>query len=218
MDKPRILISLSKTNKGDTYANAITKAGGETVLEYAYEGDELYDGLLLSGGGDVASFYFGEENDGSNEPDLLRDKTELALCEKYVKAGKPILGICRGCQLINVYFGGTIIQDIHTAASHKSGNPAKDHRVVNVEGSIAYELFGKEMNTNTSHHQALKVPGVGIKITQYSKKDGIIEGFEHESLPIFATQYHPELMLDGRTPDATEAIAIFERFVDLCKK
>ena len=216
--KPRILISRHSKYAGKSYADAITLAGGEPFVEYGYEGDELFDGLLLAGGEDVDPSYYGEECNGSNPPDLNRDRTEMALCDKYVKAGKPILAICRGCQLVNIYFGGTLIQDIHVRDAHSTGDITSCHLAVNVEGSVAHSIFGREHLVNTSHHQAVKVPGVGLKITQYSKNDGIIEGFEHITLPIVATQWHPERMCGGAIEGAPDTLPLFKHFIDKCKE
>ena len=142
--KPRILISRHSKFDGKAYADAVRAAGGEPIVEYGYTGDEMFDGLLLAGGEDIDPSYYGEENNGSNPPDPNRDKTEWALCEKYVNAGKPIFAICRGCQILNVYLGGTLIQHIHTAADHSTGDTHSSHVVVNVEGSIHHKLLGSE--------------------------------------------------------------------------
>lgn len=217
--KPRILISRHSKFDGKAYADAVRAAGGEPIVEYGYTGDEMFDGLLLAGGEDIDPSYYGEENNGSNPPDLNRDKTEWALCEKYVNAGKPIFAICRGCQILNVYLGGTLIQHIHTAADHSTGDTHSSHVVVNVEGSIHHKLLGDEFRTTTSHHQAIKVPGKSVRITQYSKNDGIIEGFEHETLPIFAVQWHPErLCCEERREGEPSAQPLFDHFIGLCKE
>jgi len=201
--KPKILISVSANTDGNTYAGAIRSAGGEPVVAYCYQESETFDGLVLAGGGDIAPAYFGEETCGSNPPDPLRDKIEMKLCGIYTEKKIPILAICRGCQLVNVFLGGSLMQDIpnHTASCHMAENR---------KNSLAHRLFGNESLVNSSHHQAIKTPGKGVKITQYSKADGIIEGFEHETLPILATQWHPERM--------PNTMPLFEYFVNLCKK
>lgn len=199
--KPKILISISQNTDGKAYADAIRAAGAEPFAAYCYQGKERFDALVLAGGGDIDPRYYGEAISGSDPPDRLRDQTEMALCQSFTEAKKPILAICRGCQLLNVFFGGTLVQDIprHTACSHVT---------VNTENSVARRLFGKESLTNSSHHQAIKTPGTGVRITQYAKTDGVIEGFEHETLPILATQWHPERMND--------TLPLFRYFISLC--
>ena len=93
--KPRILISCSRDG-GKNYSAAIEAAGGEPCMFYLPPADDSYDALLLCGGEDVDPKYFGQENNGSEEPDLDRDEAELALMEKYVAAGKPILAAADG--------------------------------------------------------------------------------------------------------------------------
>ena len=209
MSKPKILISISPNSDGNDYAEAIAKAGGEAHLAYCYREKEAFDALLLAGGGDIAPAYFGENDHGSNPPDPLRDEVEMELCQSFVKAQKPILGICRGCQVLNVCLGGTLIQNLPQGHHHLN----TPHRVINIETGIAHTLFGKEMLVNSNHHQAIGKIGKGIRITQYAKRDGVIEGFEHEFLPILATQWHPEKFCEG-APDTT---TLFRHFLSLCK-
>ncbi|MBO7740815.1 MAG: gamma-glutamyl-gamma-aminobutyrate hydrolase family protein, partial [Clostridia bacterium] len=100
--KPKILISISQNTDGKAYASAIQEAGGNPVLSFAYSGSERFDALVLAGGGDIDPHYYGEANNGSHPPDERRDHTEMALCQIYTQEKKPILAICRGCQLLNV--------------------------------------------------------------------------------------------------------------------
>lgn len=209
LTKPKILISRAANSDGKRYADAILSAGGEPFLAYAYQGKEHFDALLLAGGGDLDPAYYGEETCGSHPPDALRDQAEMALCDRYVKEKKPILAICRGCQLLNVYFGGSLIQHLPTAPNH-DGGVSTLHTVVNQRGSLAHTLFGKECAVTTSHHQAVKTLGKGLILTQYAKADGVIEGFSHITLPIIATQWHPE-----KTPSTRP---LFEVFIALCHK
>lgn len=207
--RPKILISISQTTNGKDYAEAIAKAGGKPHLAYCYRGKESFAALLLAGGGDLAPIYFGEEDHGSHPPDPLRDETEIALCEEFVIARKPILGICRGCQILNVYFGGTLIQDLPSYHHHLN----TCHSVVNIKNSIANALFGKEMLVRSNHHQAIGKLGKGIRITQYARRDSVIEGFAHKSLPILATQWHPEKICT----DVTDTAPLFQHFLSLCE-
>ena len=197
------MISISNTTSGNAYADAVAAAGGIPVTAYAYQGNEAFDGLLLAGGGDIDPAYYGETNHGSYPPDRTRDRCEMSLCRHFTEAKKPILAICRGCQLLNVFLGGTLVQDLpHHAACN--------HLTTNQENSVAYQIFGKESLVNSNHHQAIKQPAMEIKITQRCKQDGVIEGFEHERLPILATQWHPEQL--------NHTLPLFEHFLCLFRK
>ena len=212
--KPRILIARSESNGADAYVRSMYGVGCIADSIYAPPVSDRYDGLILAGGGDLDPALYGEKINGSKEIDKKRDVAELALCEKFVKQGKPILGICRGHQLLNVYFGGTLIQHID---SHVSNDSAVYHEVEAAEGSIMYKLFGKSVTVNSIHHQAVGLPGEGFSITQRSP-DGIIEAIEHDSLPVLAVQWHPErLCLDGKRENAVDSLPIFEYFASLLK-
>ena len=205
MSRPKILISISQTTNGKDYAKAIQNAGGEAHLAYCYRAKESFDALVLAGGGDIDPAYFGEEDHGSNPPDILRDEAEMALCQEFITDQKPILGICRGCQILNVCFGGTLVQNLPSPHHHLNTT----HTVINIENSIAHALFGKEMLVHSNHHQAIGKLGKGIRITQYARRDRVIEGFEHESFPILATQWHPE--------KTNDSLPLFKHFVHLCR-
>ena len=111
---PRILISAAtaKPDAAVNYETAIRAAGGDFVTRCCPEVDLSFDGLLLTGGGDVAPARYGQEDHGCVLVDLERDRAELALIRAYLNAGKPILGICRGLQALNVALGGTLVQDL----------------------------------------------------------------------------------------------------------
>ncbi|MDE6107170.1 MAG: gamma-glutamyl-gamma-aminobutyrate hydrolase family protein, partial [Oscillospiraceae bacterium] len=107
----KILLSSGRSG-GENYENALKTLGAEFTTQYCPAVDTAYDGLILCGGDDVDPARFGQENRGSRDIDLDRDRAEFALIEAYLKAGKPILGICRGHQIMNIALGGTLIQDI----------------------------------------------------------------------------------------------------------
>lgn len=210
---PRILISTDKPN----YPEAIRAAGAEPVTGASPEDVGDFDGLLITGGADVSPHRYGEEVCGSVNINEELDAYELALVRAFVKAKKPILGICRGYQLINVYFGGSLIQHIDTADSHRGKGDAV-HTVDSIEDSLLTRLYGRHFAVNSSHHQALKKLGSGLRLTQVSDSEGVAEGYEHTSLPIIGVQWHPErTTLAHARPDTVDGGALFCHFVELCK-
>ncbi len=198
-----------------SYYLAIEKAGGVPVLlpnlrdlsliDYFLE---LVDGILFSGGYDIRPEYYGENIRHKSvklTPD--RDKFELALVKKARKRKIPILGICRGLQLINVAFGGTLYQDLSLRAGktsdHKSGKVLdyrKKHRVIIKKGSKLFSILGKEeIEVNTSHHQMIKGIAPEFAATAWSKEDGVIEGLESQKdRYLLSVQWHPEVNFGER--------------------
>ena len=213
---PKILLSYGSSC--DNYVEAVLRCGGIPTAKYLPEPDTNYDGLILSGGGDIEPSYFGEEMDGSRNIDPDRDRCEFALVKAYIELGKPVLGICRGHQVLNVYFGGSLYQDLSNAGNHSSfASHDLVHPVCAAEGSVLESLFGSQFVTNSAHHQAIKELGKGLKATLWSCHDGAVEGIEHESLPIIGVQWHPERMCFGkRRVDTADGAAIFRYFMDLC--
>lgn len=213
---PRILCSSSKEGF-ENYSNAIRAAGGETAGGYCPALDLSYDGLLLCGGGDIAPTRYGEENCGSQPPDLDRDAAEFVLARAYLDAGKPILGICRGHQLLNVLLGGTLIQDVGNELrpfhSHGEDEPDLVHPVRSAPGSFFEKAYGALFHVNSWHHQATEIMGEGLIPTLWSES-GIVEGMEHESLPILGVQFHPE-RITGKMAriDTVDGAAIFHHFL-----
>lgn len=180
-----------------------------------------YDGLIVCGGVDVHPSRYGEEVNGSVNMDEARDAAELALVEAFLEAGKPIFGVCRGHQLLNVYFGGTLVQHLPNAVEHSTVLAGKDvvHNVISEKGSIAERLYGECFSVNSWHHQAILKPGAGLRITQRSAKDAVIEGFAHESLPVLGVQWHPERMCCSRKrTDTVDGSTIFEYFIRMCEE
>ena len=220
--RPRILISCSNDG-GKNYSAAVEAAGGEACLFYLPPADDSYDALLLAGGEDVEPWRFGQENNGSEEPDVARDEAEFALMEKYLAAGKPILGICRGHQVINVALGGTLIQHIgdDLCLFHRRGEIPDDriHPIRTEEGGFVRELLGAEtLLVNSSHHQAVDKPGEGLRVVAWSES-GLVEAIEHESLPIRGVQWHPERISYGkRRPEAVGCEALFDWFIAAAQK
>ena len=211
-----IRILLSSGSSATNYENAIRGVGGEPTAIYAPEVDTSYDGLILCGGSDVHPKHYGEEIAGSVGIDEKRDAAEFALLKAYVEAGKPVLGICRGCQLINVFFGGSLYQHLPEYAMHQGVGGDAIHQVTATEGSILHGLYGDTFAVNSSHHQAVKDLGADLRATAYWNNQ-YVEAYEHLTLPIFAVQWHPERMCFGNArPDTVDGAGIFEQFIDLC--
>jgi putative glutamine amidotransferase len=174
------------------YLEELTRLGHTGTVVYPGEGmpdGRDYGALLLPGGADIEPARFGAAPlpNGSETFDIRRDELEFAVLEEFLRAGKPVIGICRGMQVINVAFGGTLWQDLPsqygTSHSAPEGKPPLEHKVSFSGGRV--ELV------NSYHHQAADKPGRGIVIAAKSC-DGVAEALEHESLPIRAVQWHPE--------------------------
>lgn len=204
------------------YTRALARAGAIPVLlceEAPEEAAQLFDALVLSGGGDIDPTLFGETilND-TVVIDPVRDSFELPLIRAFRDAGKPILGICRGMQVINVALGGTLYQDLPEQVGFIHFDVKLRHYVDTAEGSMLRELFGDRFRVNSTHHQAVRDLAPGLRLTAKSP-EGIVEAYEHETLPIYGTQFHPERMSgrpeDTRTPDFQP---LFDRFVAVCRE
>lgn len=216
MKKPSILLSGKK--KIEYYVDAVEGVGGIATAGYLPAVDTSYDGLIICGGSDMHPSYFGEPINGSVKIDIERDKVEFALLEAYVKAGKPVLGICRGMQIINVFFGGGMYQHIPNAAEHTSPDCDLVHTVTAVEGSRLASLYGTSFAVNSHHHQAVSTIGKGLAVVARTDDGTVVEAVEHTSLPILGVQWHPERMcFSQRREDAVDGAALFQQFVDFCK-
>lgn len=216
----RIQISVGSTDVGN-YTAAVEGAGAQALTAYCPAPDLSCDALLLAGGEDVAPGRYGQENRGSQAPDLERDRAEFALFQAFYGAGKPILGICRGFQLINVALGGTLIQDLPPVCApfHGGGGAGHDrvHPVRAAEGTPLHTLYGPFFLSNSNHHQVLDRLGEGLRATAWSET-GFPEAVDCLDRRIFAVQFHPERMtLAHRRPDTVDGGDIFRWFVELCR-
>ena len=203
------------------YINAIHKAGGiPYVLLPIHNMEQVAldcDGLLVSGGIDINPTLYHQETHKSvkNISDMI-DTQDLAIIHVFHKAHKPILGICRGLQILNVYFKGSLIQDIPTAYplmqeihNQKTHRADHAHKVNFVEESLCHKLYGNQCEVNSFHHQAIKDLAPNFTISGLSE-DGIIEAIEADN--IIAVQWHPEGMVNDEVQSN-----LFDYFVDLCK-
>ncbi len=211
------------------YVEAVAEAGGVPLLiapqqdgGYASEIIGRLDGILITGGGDVDPRCFNEENTGlSKGMSRERDITETQLIKAAVGLDMPILGICRGCQMINVVLGGDLYQDISLKQGTSNHNQDGDipgwypyHDIRIEQESIMYGIFGKKtIGVNSYHHQAVKNPAKGLRVTA-SSEDDIIEAIEGtENSFILGVQFHPEKMFHNDR----SFLAVFEALINAAK-
>ena len=202
-----------KSGKLDNYLAALTACGVEPVLSMDLTLARACDGLLLPGGGDADPALYGQENRGSNPPDHERDRDELELIGQFMAQGKPILGICRGHQMLNIALGGTLVQDLPDERHRHDAEADADriHRVRSVH-PLMTGLLGENFVSNSAHHQAVDRLGEGLCVTCVSE-DGVIEGIAHENGRVLGVQFHPERMAFAlRREDADDGEAIFRWF------
>jgi len=191
----------------ESYVRAIEAAGGMPVIlpvadpELASTIIEKMDGLLFSGGGDIAPWLFGQEPEpGLGSYDTRLDAWELTLCKIAWNARTPMMGICRGCQVMNVALGGTLLQDIRQkegadAILHNPSVPPYElcHSISISKQSLMSTLFGAEkLRVNSFHHQAVDAVSDHLVVSARSP-DGIIEALEaKDGRFALALQFHPE--------------------------
>ena len=205
-------ILLLASQNCENYINSVRACGAEAIVNQ-YDLD--CDGLVLCGGSDIHPSYYGEEINGSRDIDVERDKREIDVTKEFMQTGKPILGICRGHQLLNVLLGGALIQHLPNSSDHMQKNGIDSiHTVKANPRSMLFNLYGDYFFVNSSHHQAVNQLGTGLIPTAFSM-DGVIEATEHVSKPYFTVQFHPERMNTDKTESGIE---IFKHFIDLCKK
>lgn len=185
------------------YSQAVIAAGGIPVflpldLDPIWVIDRL-DGLLLTGGGDIAPARYGQEPEAPTQPsDLTRDAHEFGLLDLAVERSLPTVGVCRGMQIINVHAGGTLTQHVPTHAALDLPPATEVHQVHIAAGSQCEQIYGSTKAVNSLHHQAVDVLGEGFVATAVAE-DGTAEAIEHRELPFVAVQWHPEMMPTSAT-------------------
>lgn len=219
--KPAVLITTSRRMSArgnpenflpEAYSDCILQAGGMPVAALGNDAQDYLghcSGLLLSGGVDVDPAYFGEPvlND-SVKIDAVRDAYELSLIQAFYRMQRPIFGICRGIQVLNVAFGGTLWQDLDSQLGLHHGDHM--HMIQAQEPSMIFQCCGKEFETNSFHHQSIKKEGKNLRVTARAE-DGVAEAVEHTAAPVFGVQWHPERMGDA-------GMMLFERFLTMCEE
>lgn len=209
------------------YAESLNELGAHVLgitdpgEDAAWELCAMADGLLLTGGADVEPAHYGEQTlDACGAIDLWRDAAEFAYAKAFIAAKKPILGICRGLQVLNVVLGGTLYQDIPSQLGfeHPGGTT---HEVIAREGSELERLFGKRFLVNSYHHQAVKTLAPGLVTdAAFAGDERIVEAFHHTGLPIVAYQWHPERMRGAErlTKEGPDMDVLFRRFLDAAQQ
>ena len=186
------------------YARGVLAAGGLPVhlpldADPALFVDRL-DGILISGGADVWPERYGAQPlETADPPESERDDFELGLLDAATAASLPVLGICRGLQIINVHAGGTLHQHIPEHARYDVAPNGPIHDISIVAGTSLAGLYGETHEVNSLHHQTVDSVGTDLTVTA-THEDGTVEGLEHNTLPMLAVQWHPE-MLDTRESD-----------------
>ncbi len=208
----------------EAYANAIEKGDGIPILFPPMINAEiekyisLVDGVILSGGADVDPNIYGElpiPQLGTIDP--IRDAYEMKLACSIIREKKPVLAICRGCQVLNVAAGGSLWQDINTqvkgSLKHDQQAPLSyaSHTVRFTKGSILSKIYGAEkVGVNSFHHQGVKSLGLGLTSIAWAD-DGTIEAVEGNGRFMVGVQWHPERMIDSAHSE------LFKAFISALK-
>lgn len=201
-----------------TYTTAIAAAGGVPLLpidiDLVDDYCNLADGLFLTG-----SIYYSPKPELTEEvlkrEQPKRDALDAAIYQAFSKAKKPILGVCLGHQVINVQQGGTLIANFKFTEGVE--HMLIQHSIKTLKDSLIYNLFGEDLIVNSRHNDKIVELGNGLKVTAYSE-DNVIEAIEHEELPIYGVEWHPEKMRGDiiDPPEGTEMSPLFEKFVQIC--
>lgn len=203
----KIAIAGKKTDT-ENYVRYVSAAGLEPMVALRPADVAQCDALLLPGGGDITPAFFGEKNHGSRNIDTELDILQLQALELYIRGGKPVLGICKGMQIINVGLGGAIIQDMDTADLHRYRDGDQYHATAIEPSSWLYDLYGDSLTVNSAHHQSVGRLGQGLRVVQRCTADECPEALVHESLPILGVQWHPErLPASGATPSGGNVLS-----------
>lgn len=212
MMKPQIFLWGDPTRYRN-YLAAVTAAGGTVCCSLEGTEAEGCAGLLLPGGGDLEPWRYGQLNIASKNLEPERDRAEWSLLRQFVTSGRPVLGVCRGMQTINVFFGGTLVQDL-LGHSDVMGVD-RLHRVFTARSSLR-DFWGKRPVVNSAHHQAVGCLGEELLALQWAP-DGTVEAICHKQLPILAVQWHPERLRGALSKaGAADGQVLFDAFVNLC--
>ena len=217
----------------DYIVELVREGGGEPVLltaapapgELAGREQQALDGVVLPGGGDLDPRLYGEDpGEACYDVNEDQDRLDLAVARQAIDAGLPVLGICRGHQLLNVLYGGTLLQDMapgtvvhHEPAPEHGAGPWAWHEVELQPGSRVAALYGSGSDAGTvkiasGHHQAVARVARGLTVTAVAE-DGTIEALEDPDRWVASVQWHPEAL----ELSAAERLAPFLAFIDVCR-
>lgn len=183
------------------YARSVLRAGGLPIhlpldadpLEYL----EVCDGIVFTGGADMNPATYGQANTASAF-EQIRDDYELALLEGALDADLPVLGICRGIQLLNVQTGGSLHQDVPEHARYDVAPDTRTHTIAIEPASRLNLMFGSTLEVNSLHHQTIDTVGEGLSVVARAH-DGTVEAVEMVGRDVIAVQWHPEMLDPGHT-------------------
>lgn len=219
---------LGTTSVGNPYIVSLERTGGTPIIFPCYMNESdmdtylnLCDGYLFIGGMDISPSYYKEEPHLKlGDTDLALDKSQITFMKKVLEADKPVLGICRGHQVLTVASGGSLYQDLseHEGACIKHFQQTAlgdtSHKIYFEPDSILYDIFGECVYGNSYHHQATKDVGPDVKVIAYSS-DNIIEAIQLKSKKFaLGIQWHPEALFAHGNESMRP---IFEAFVNACK-
>ena len=225
MPAPLVGISCARTPEGvdqlsSQYTQAVSRAGGVPViiptvstLEEAREVLSRLDGVIFSGGPDIDPAWYGESVwNETVEIDPVRDHSDSLLAREAIRQGMPVLGICRGEQLLNVLLRGSLYQDIPTQVEKAHTHRGVRHMTSVEKGSFLAAIFGTDsLRVNSRHHQAVKALAPGLKAASFSD-DGLVEAYENSQ--IWAVQFHPETLVQE---DEASWLPLFTAFLQRLK-
>lgn len=209
------LFLLGDENNFTNYINAFNALGAEVVASRDDSQAHECSALILPGGGDVNPILYGAEMNGSYKPDDARDNAEMRVIARFLAMDRPILGICRGLQILNVAFGGTLKQ--HIEGHNQLPQRIDRTHMTTADDPFLTSLYGEKFSVNSAHHQVVDRLGVGLQAIQWSE-EGYIEAFRHCSRPVFGVQWHPERMCftlkRDDTVDGSKVLRAFLSYVN----
>jgi putative glutamine amidotransferase len=222
---PRVVTTLSVLNGSDLrrrsrehYLKALGDAGFDVIpVDSAGTAPNDFDALCLAGGEDMEPGRYGAPVDPKTEPaDAKRDALELALVATARERDLPVLGICRGFQVINVAYGGSLVQ--HVEGHREANGPIVPHVAVVAPGSKLAEACGTgPFSVNARHHQAVAASDLASGLVPTAHIDGLVEAFEDPSRRwLVAVQWHPERSIDPEM--SAEGRRIFRAFADAASR